>query len=150
MTNYKYDLWLCRGCKWNILWTYIRNAKIVLYGPYCVHIWHLYVPCRFAENFPVIRSRNYIVCITHLIITWRNKWVCKIGKSPDKLWFLICCIWRTCKNQFWKFNKNCGWYLLCFCHALYYAWRSKGWESHCPQCLSSFLEALLNSLLINW
>ena len=104
------------------MWRYIRNSKIVMYGPYCVHIWHLYVPCGFAENFPAITWRvlaksKQIVCITHLIITWRNKWVCKIGKSADKLWFLICCIWRTCKNQFWKFNKNCGWYLLCFCHA---------------------------------
>ena len=86
-----------RGCKWNILWTYIRNAEIVMYGPYCVHIWHLYVPCGFAENFPAITWRvlaksKQTVCITHLIITWRNKWVCKIGKSGDKVWFLICCI----------------------------------------------------------
>ena len=85
------------GCKWNILCTYIRNVKIVMHDPYCIHIWHLNLPCGFADNFlamtwHVLVKSKQIVCITHLIITWRNKWVCKIGKSANKLWFFICCM----------------------------------------------------------
>ena len=50
--------------------TYIRNAKIVMYSPCCVHIWYLCVPCEFAENFPAITWRvlvksKQIVCITN-------------------------------------------------------------------------------------
>ena len=75
-----------RGCKWKILCTYIRNAKIVMHGLYYIHIWHLNLPCGFAENSPAIACWwKQITCITHLIITWRNKWVCKIGKSANKL-----------------------------------------------------------------
>ena len=45
-----------------------RNAKILMYGPYCLHIWHLYVTCGFPENFPAITWRvlvksKQIVCI---------------------------------------------------------------------------------------
>ena len=25
-----------------------------MYGLYCTHIWHLYLPCGFAEHFPAI------------------------------------------------------------------------------------------------
>ena len=63
-------LWLW----WNILCTYIRNVKVVMHGPYCIHIWHLNLPCSFAEKFPartwrVLVKSNQIVCITHLIMT---------------------------------------------------------------------------------
>ena len=33
---------------------YIRDAKIVMYGPYCVHIWLCMYHCGFAEHFPAI------------------------------------------------------------------------------------------------
>ena len=58
------------------------NARPVVY-PYM----ESEVPCSFAENFPVITWRVFVKSkqITHLIITWRNKLVCKIGKSANKL-----------------------------------------------------------------
>ena len=33
---------------------YIRNVKIVIHGQYCIHIWHLNLPCDFAEKLPAI------------------------------------------------------------------------------------------------
>ena len=73
-----------------------KDAKIVMYGLYCIHICHLRLLCGFTKNFPAITWRvlvksKQIVCISHLIITWRNK------NSVLKI-----------------YNKNCGWYLFRF------------------------------------
>ena len=58
--------------------TYIRDIKIVMRGPYCIHVWYLNLPCGFAEPFPAITWRvlvksKQIACITHLIIVWINQ-----------------------------------------------------------------------------
>ena len=102
--NYLIVQWIClhRGrlflwTTWFTTCTYIRNVKIVMHDLHCIHIWHLNLPCGFAEHFTTITwcvlvKSKQIVCMTHLIITWRNKWVCKIGKSPKKLWIFVCCI----------------------------------------------------------
>ena len=40
-----------------LLWTQIRNVEIVMYDPYCTHIWHMDLPCSFGENFTTITQR---------------------------------------------------------------------------------------------
>ena len=47
-------LWKSRGCKRNVLWTWIRTVKIVMYGP-----WYLYP---YAEDCPAIKDRNNMKC----------------------------------------------------------------------------------------
>ena len=45
---------------------YINNLKIVMCGPYSTHIWHLYLPCGFAGNFPAITGRVGEIKSNHL------------------------------------------------------------------------------------
>ena len=134
-----------------------------MHGRHCVQIWHLNLPCGFAENFPAITWRvmvksKQIVCITHLIIKWRNKWVCKIGKSANKLWFFICCMQRTCVTSVLKIKKKLVFTSLVFTSFLLYLKVKEIGETPPLLCFSSFhrlpslgpgLEALLNRLLIN-
>ena len=117
------------GCKRNILCTYLRNVKIVMHSPYYIHTWHLNLPCGFTENFPattwdmLVKSKE----ITHLIITWRNKWVCKIGKfsndCQEALIFCLLYVKNFCNISSENLRRiGAGILLLRFCHD---AWQSE-------------------------
>ena len=46
---------------------------------YSIQVYHVVLQKIYHNNMARVPEIKTAKCITHLIITWRNKWVCKIG-----------------------------------------------------------------------
>ena len=67
------------------------------------------------------------------LLTWSsdrgiNEFV-KLESLPISFDFSFSVYKECVSHQFWKFNKNCGWYFLCFCHVMHRYEDMKGMEA---------------------